>query len=308
MKKNLLQNRSYKVVLQSFTEWLDILGYSTSMCKNYPMYLQEFLYYLEQHNYQHVAYITVHTIKEYYHYLQQRSNRIYAGGLSNATLNQHQQALRKFNEYLKNHKIKPLPIHLQSEEKEEHLHLEILTQSEVKELFKTVSYTHSLKRMQLRDTAILVVLYSLGLRVNEAVHLNIKDVLFDKELVYVRKGKNYKERYVPITYKNLLLLEEYLYDGRPEFYKPSQTEAFFITQHGKRMGVQSFNNRLKIIISYSTNKDIQEKNITAHKLRHSIATHLLQQGAPIESIQQFLGHNSLETTQLYTHIINKLNI
>ena len=66
----------------------------------------------------------------------------------------------------------------------------------------------------LRDKAMLVALYSCGLRVNEAVHLDRKDILFDRELIFVRKGKNYKERYVPINYRNLKILEDYLYDAR----------------------------------------------------------------------------------------------
>ncbi len=306
MKKNKLENQAYKAVLQSFREWIDILGYSTSMQDNYPRYVQEFLYYLETHQYNKLSYVDVHVIKSYYKYLQERPNTLTMGGLSKASLNQHQQALRKFNEYLKKHSHKPLAIHLKSEEKQEHLHLQILSQSEIKELFTVTSYTSSVSRIQLRDKAMLVALYSLGLRVNEAIHLNIKDIMFDKELVYVRKGKNYKERYVPITYTNLLMLEEYLYDARPQFYKANETESFFIGSQGKRLGKQSMIIRLRLLILHSNNKTIQEKQITPHKLRHSIATHLLQKGAPLESIQQFLGHSSLETTQLYTHIIAKL--
>lgn len=160
-------------------------------------------------------------------------------------------------------------------------------------------------RLQLRDKAILVVLYSCGLRVNESVHLNIKDIVFDKELIYVRQGKNYKERFIPINYYNLQILEDYLYEGRPLFYKASETEAFFIGSGGKRFGVQSFNNRLRILVKATNDSSIEQKHITAHKLRHSIATHLLAQGAPIESIQQFLGHSSLETTQIYVHLLEK---
>ena len=152
----------------------------------------------------------------------------------------------------------------------------------------------------------LVALYSCGLRVNEAVHLNIKDILFDKELIYVRQGKNYKERFVPINYYNLQMLEEYLYDGRSLFYKASENESFFIGLQGKRLGEQGFRVRLRDILKATCNDQLQEKKPTPHSLRHSIATHLLAQGAPIESIQQFLGHSSLETTQIYTHLISNL--
>lgn len=306
MKKLRLQDRSYKVLLQNFKEWLNVLGYSKSAYQNYPIYLQEFLYYLECHEHTDLTIVSVAIIKKYYQYLQQRPNELTSGALSKATLNQHQQALRKFNEYLKKHNSKPLPIHLKAEAKKEQGSQTVLTQEEIKALFEAAEHSYIMRHVCLRDKAMLVALYSCGLRVNEAVHLDRKDVLFDKELVYVREGKNYKERYVPINHYNLRILEDYLYDGRPIFYKASQTEAFFIGQQGKRLGVQSFGNRLKTIIKTSSDSEIKEKHITPHKLRHSIATHLLEQGAPIESIQQFLGHSSLETTQIYTHLISNL--
>ncbi len=306
MKKLRLENRSYKVLLQNFKEWLNVLGYSKSAYQNYPIYLQEFLYYLECHRHTDLTIISVAIIKKYYQYLQQRPNELTSGALSKATLNQHQQALRKFNEYLKKHNSKPLPIHLKAEAKKEQGSQSVLTQEEIKAIFEAAEHSYIMQHVCLRDKAMLVALYSCGLRVNEAVHLDRKDVLFDKELVYVREGKNYKERYVPINHYNLRMLEDYLYDGRPTFYKASQTEAFFIGQQGKRLGVQSFGDRLKKIIKTTSNSEIQEKHITPHKLRHSIATHLLEQGAPIESIQQFLGHSSLETTQIYTHLLEKI--
>ncbi|PCH75105.1 MAG: hypothetical protein COB98_09410 [Flavobacteriaceae bacterium] len=305
MKKLKLYNESYKVLLQSFKDWLDVLGYSKSMQENYPRYVHEFFYYLEQNNYAVLAYITVQTVKDYYQELQQRPNKLTAGALSKASLNQHQQALRKFNEYLKKHQSKPLPIHLKAEQKKENTGLLVATQLEIKALFTATNYSNPLTRIRIRDKALLVALYSLGLRVNEAVQLDIKDILFDKELVYVRKGKNYKERFVPINNYNVRILEDYLFDARPEFHKAKQTEAFFIGSQGKRLGSQSMSNRLKALVKHSNNTALEEKKITPHKLRHSIATHFLEQGAPIESIQQFLGHSSLDTTQIYIHLVKK---
>ncbi|CAM1353716.1 tyrosine-type recombinase/integrase [Tenacibaculum halocynthiae] len=305
MKKLHLQNHTYKALLQSFTQWLDILGYSKSAYENYPRYVQEFFCYLEYHKHTELKLVTIDIVKNYYLHLKQRPNSITHGALSKASLNQHQQALRKFNEYLKKHHTKPLPIHLRAEKKKENTALIVITKSEIKNLFSITNENYSLKHLRCRDKAMLVALYSLGLRVNEAVQLNIKDILFDKELVYVRKGKNYKERFVPVNNYNARILEDYLYDARPEFYKSGETEAFFIGSQGKRLGSQSFTNRLKVLVAHTGNQTLQEKKITPHKLRHSIATHLLEQGAPIEMIQQFLGHSSLETTQIYTHIVNQ---
>lgn len=306
MKKLALRNYIYKALLLSFKEWLGVLGYSMSAQENYPRYLKEFLYHMEQKGHARLNTITVATVKEYYRYLKERPNGMTHGALSGATLNQHQQALRKFNEYLKNHNAKPLPVHLKAEPKKEEGSQTVLDQQEIKQLFKASEHSYVMQHVCLRDKAMLVALYSCGLRANEAMQLDRKDILFDRELVYVRAGKNYKERYVPINTYNLRILEDYLYDARPVFYQANGTEAFFIGQQGIRLGVQSFANRLRKLVQVSGSESMQEKKITPHTLRHSIATHLLAQGAPIDSIRQFLGHSSLETTQLYTHLIEKV--
>lgn len=302
MKKLQLENRSYKELLLSFKDWLAVLGYSRSAKENYPRYLREFFYHMEQGGHTTLSTVGV----EYYRHLQQRPNQTTNGALSGAALNQHQQALRKFNEYLKKHNADPLPVHLRAEAKKEEGSQTVLTQEEVRFLFEATKYSYVMPHVCLRDKAMLVALYSCGLRVSEAMALDRKDILFDRELVYVRAGKNYKERYVPINRYNLQILEDYVFDARPVFYKANQSEAFFIGQQGTRLGLQSFGNRLRAIVKAACLSDLMEKRITPHTLRHSIATHLLEQGAPMEGIQQFLGHASLETTQLYTHLIEKL--
>ena len=221
-------------------------------------------------------------------------------------MNKHQQALRKFKEYLQNHNYKDFNLHLKSEQNPTEEKLNILTQSEIKELFQATSYSHSEKRFRLRDKAILTVLYSCGLRRTEAVSLDISDIFFDKERIFVRKGKNYRERYVPINRKNAEILEDYIYEARPEFYQSNLSEALFVNKNGTRMLGMSFANRLQKIVQATNNKNIVEKQITLHILRHSIATHLLQKGVPLESIKTFLGHSSLESTQIYTHLLKTL--
>ncbi|MEA1786094.1 tyrosine-type recombinase/integrase [Arenibacter sp. GZD96] len=303
MKKLKLENRTYKELLIAFKAWLGVLGYSRSAKENYPRYLREFLYHIEQKGHDRLHTVTATNIKDYYSYLKERPNQTTNGALSKAALNQHQQALRKFNEYLKKHNAGPLPVHLRAEAKKEEGDRSVLTQEEVKKLFAASEHSYVMPHVCMRDKAMLVALYSCGLRANEAVSLDRKDILFDRELVFVRKGKNYKERYVPVNYRNLKILEDYLYDARPIFHRANQTEAFFIGQQGKRLGPQSFGNRLDVLVRITGDSGLQEKRPTPHTLRHSIATHLLEQGAPMEGIQQFLGHASLGTTQIYTHLV-----
>jgi integrase/recombinase XerD len=121
-------------------------------------------------------------------------------------------------------------------------------------------------------------------------------------LLHVRKGKNYKERLVPISKTALKHLQDYIYDHRLEILQGCKSEALFISMKLKRMDGQTMLIRLKYLQHQTENADLIEKEIGLHTLRHSIATHLLQAGMPMESIARFLGHGSLESTQIYTHL------
>jgi len=306
MKKLKLQNKTFKLLVVNYKEWLDILGYAESTVYNLPNHLQEFFYYLEQKNINNINDITPQTIKNYYKELQQRANERKNGALSKSYLNKHQQALKKFKEYLQNHNHKGISIHLKTEKQPTEEKLNILTQTEIKELFKATDFSHNESRFRLRDKAILVILYSCGLRRNEAVHLDTSDVFFDKERIFVRKGKNYKERFVPINRKNAEILEDYIFEARPQYYQSNLSDALFINKQGTRLQGMTFANRLKVIVTATNNKDIIDKKITLHTLRHSIATHLLQHDVKLESIKNFLGHSSLESTQIYTHLLKTI--
>jgi integrase/recombinase XerD len=306
VKKLKLYNESFKLLVTNYKEWLDILGYAESTVYQLPIHLQEFFYYAEQNHITRLNQITPKTIKDYYNELKERANERRHGSLSKSYLNKHQQALKKFKEYLQNHNYKDFNVHLKNETNPTEEKLNILTQSEIKALFNACNHSHTKMSLRLRDKAMLVVLYSCGLRRNEAVNLDISDILFDKERVFVRKGKNYKERFVPINRKNAEILEDYIYEARPQFKDAHLNEALFVNQQGTRLQGMTFANRLKVIVVSANNKNISDKKITLHTLRHSIATHLLQQNVKLESIKTFLGHSSLESTQLYTHLLKTI--
>lgn len=302
MKKSILKNQSYKFLLQDFKEWLDVLGFSEAMQKNYPNQLCEFFYWLEQNNINHIDIIQKEHIKDYYNYLKQRPNKTRGGGLSNIYLNSHQSTLKKFREYLKKHHKKPFNIHLKREKVAEEK-LKYCTQKVVKKLFKATEHSHELPRFRARNKALLVCLYSCGMRRNEVLNLQLNDILYDKERIFVRKGKNYKERFIPINHYNLRILEDYIFDARMDFKKASESEYVFVSRRNPKICGTCLEWCLKQIIEATNNEELQEQNITPHMLRHSIATHFLQAGMRIEDIQQFLGHASLESTQIYTHIL-----
>ena len=306
MKKLILKNKSYKQLVIAFKDWLSILGFADSTVYSFPIHLQEFFYYLEQHHINTISDIKPTTVNNYYTYLQQRPNETQSGALSKTYLNTHQQVLKKFREYLKRHHVNTrFSIYLKPERIDRIETINILSQEEIKLLFKATEYSNEKEYVVSRNKAMLVLLYSCGLRRNETIMMNIKDVLFDKGLILVRKGKNYKERFVPINTYNLRLLENYIYDARIQFYNYNKTEALLIGKFGNRLGASAMGTHLKSIIKATNNDVIQSKKITPHKLRHSIATHFLQAGMKIEYIKQFLGHAHLETTQIYTHLVEK---
>ncbi|WP_299112019.1 tyrosine-type recombinase/integrase [uncultured Winogradskyella sp.] len=307
MKKLNLRSESFNTILASFRDWLDVLGYAPTTVYNLPHHLKEFFHYLERNGHSTIEHITTKMVKDYYGHLSNRSNDRRGGGLSKAFLNKHQQALKKFLDYLKEHEANiNFGVHLKGEKMDYKEGKVILTQDEIKQLFAACNVSHMSEHFQMRDRAILVLLYSCGLRRNEAMHIDTSDILFEKQRIYVRKGKNYKERFVPINAYNLSLLEDYLYDARPEFLRNFQTDALLVSNIGRRINDKTVADRLKVIIEATEDDTIIDKRITLHTLRHSIATHLLQNKVPMKSISTFLGHSSLESTQIYTHIASQI--
>ena len=155
----------------------------------------------------------------------------------------------------------------------------------------------------LRDRAMLEVLYSTGLRVSELVGLRVGDL--DGEAGCVRCiGKGDKERIVPVGRKALAMVEKYLQEARPEMLrqaKVTNATALFVNRRGvalSRVGVW------KILSAYGRRAELRVA-LTPHMLRHSFATHLLERGADLRSVQLMLGHADISTTQIYTHVVEE---
>lgn len=150
----------------------------------------------------------------------------------------------------------------------------------------------------LRDKAILELMYATGLRVSEAVNLKIQDVHFDAGFLRCI-GKGSKERIVPLGKESIQAIKKYLEEARPKLARPGREDAFlFLSRLGKKISRQSF---WKLVKHYAKRARIK-KNIRPHTLRHSFATHLLERGADLRSVQEMLGHADISTTQIYTHI------
>ena len=152
-----------------------------------------------------------------------------------------------------------------------------------------------------RNKAMLELMYSSGLRVSELINLELSDI--DLNNNYVRCfGKGSKERIVPVGEYSSKYLSIYINEYRDSMKKSYYTEKIFLNNHGKEMTRQGF---FKIIKKIAKDKDIN-KNITPHMLRHSFATHLLNNGDDLRTIQEMLGHSSISTTQIYTNVTNDI--
>jgi len=136
-----------------------------------------------------------------------------------------------------------------------------------------------------RNRALVELVYSAGLRASEAVALDLGDVDFDRELVHVRLGKGAKDRIVPLGERAARLVAEYLHDARPQLARGAEN-ALFLSARGRRLDTST----LRRVVPHP------------HRLRHSFATHLLEGGADLRTIQELLGHSSLSTTQMYSHV------
>jgi integrase/recombinase XerD len=310
MKRLAINSPAFQYVEKAFGEWLDVLGYAKHTADRLPIHARELMHWLEEHGIRSIEAIEAKHVQDHYRELQQRMNERDGGALGGATLNKHRQALVLFAQYLRKVARHTLPhIELQALVIEDKA-LEVLSVEQVRTLFAITSepYTDTGNMLKFgealaqRDRALLVVFYACGLRRNEGYHLDVGDVDLDRKLVHVRKGKARKERFVPLNGTGARHLEEYIHEGRLQLLRSRNEGALFVTVNGKRQGDQSIAVRLEELQRRSDDQRMKERPITLHGLRHSIATHLLQGGMSLEKIARFLGHSSLESTQIYTHL------
>ncbi|WP_225047299.1 site-specific tyrosine recombinase XerD [Lacticaseibacillus kribbianus] len=152
----------------------------------------------------------------------------------------------------------------------------------------------------LRDRAIFELMYATGLRVSEVVNLRLDQLHLTMNLIQVT-GKGDKERIIPISAQAAGWVQRYLQDARPGLTQKTRPDAVFVNFHGRQLTRQGIWKNLK---AYITALGIK-KNVTPHTLRHSFATHLLENGADLRVLQELLGHSDISTTQIYTHLSAK---
>jgi integrase/recombinase XerD len=286
------------ILSESFEKWLKTLGYAESTVYGSVRYVNDFFFYLKSTEITHLEAIQPETLTNYHKHLQARANKRQNGSLSDNYITSNLGAIKRFSRYLQETGKPFFEVAIKTNPDKE-TNKAILTQNEIKALYKSCDNDI----LGIRDRAILSIYYGCGLRRSEGISLNVTDILLKEKRVYVRKGKNYKERYVPMTEAVKEDLGNYIYYARERIlsFKDIKDDALFLSMQVRRMHGNSLINRLHHLL----NKAKIGKETGLHTLRHSIATHLLQSGMTLEEVKQFLGHSSLESTQIYTHLANE---
>jgi integrase/recombinase XerD len=289
--------------VKNFALWMHRLGYSQRTIIKNCQNLNQLIRWLGEQKISQLGQIDAKKIKQYHHHLQQRQNQITKGGLSSRTIEGHFTTLHCFDKYLQLCEHCSLPV--KGLEKENHLPVvyTILSQYEIQRLYDTTDQSP----YGYRDRAMLGIYYGCGLRLSEGLSLKLDDLDLKRNLLQVRKGKGNKDRFVPMNKKISQDIADYIQYGRswflenayPSYRKP--TDKLLISRRGSPSGPSGITKSLQTLCD----KAGVVKIISLHDLRHSIATHLLQNGLPLEQIAQFLGHSTLESTQIYTHIIHE---
>lgn len=266
-------------------------GLSLNTRKSYERDLLQYLHYLEDEqitSWQDVdRYVVIN-------YLEKMHDEKKAP----ATVTRMITSLRRFHQFLRQERLTdhdPMQ-HIDTPKKVQKLP-STLSLTEVERLIETPDTT---KNLGIRDRAILEVMYATGMRVSELVGLKLSDLHLSLGLVQTL-GKGDKERIIPLGDYAIQWLERYLDEARPLLVaNPSETHVF-VNHHGTGLSRQGIWKNLKQLVREAG----INKEVTPHTLRHSFATHLLENGADLRTVQELLGHTDISTTQIYTHITKK---
>jgi len=232
----------------------------------------------------------VNTVRTYLAFLNDKQ-------YSKATIARKLATLRSFYKFLvKRNEITANPVIAVRTPKQEKKLPRFLEYEEVKRLLETPPMDNWLGA---RDRSIFETLYSTGIRVSELVALNMDDIDFLGEVIHVR-GKGKKERITPISSSALQIIQHYMEyrNKRAQSNSNFDSKVLFVNKHGRRLSTRSVRRKMDKYLKIAG----LDPAISPHTLRHSFATHMLNRGADLRSVQELLGHQSLSTTQIYTHL------
>lgn len=280
-----------KDVLNKFVIYLkDEKNYSDYTITNYSIDIEEFYVFLKKENITRLQDVDYKMLRKYLNYMTENK-------YSNKTISRKLSSLRTFFKYLvKKEIINNNPTILISNPKEEKKLPKYLNYGEIEKILEIPNKETTLG---LRNACILEILYSTGIRVSELVNLKIRDIDFYNKKIRVL-GKGNKERIVLFGNRCEHLLERYIKESRAVLNK-KKVEYLFLNNLGQNISVRSIEN----IIDKIEKEACLKFSISPHVFRHTFATHLLDNGADLNSVKELLGHENLNTTAIYTHVSNE---
>jgi len=278
-----------KELIGAFLDYLSVeRGLSSNTIISYRKDLDIYTGFLADHSINSLSKIAKNDITDFM--LSQKDKGIAANSIARRLA-----AIRMFHRFLSRERIaKSDPSNLIESPKLWKKIPETLSLNEVESL---IAQPDTRDKQGIRDKAILETLYATGMRVSEAANLKKDNVNLD--IGFLRCiGKGNKERVIPLGKKAIASIKRYLEASRPHFLKKKECEYLFVSRIGRNLSRQSL---WKIIKRYAREAGIK-KPMKPHILRHTFATHLLERGADLRSVQEMLGHSNISTTQIYTHI------
>lgn len=288
-----LQTPAYQLLLSGYDKMIRAIGYKQRGIM-YQDAIKEFLHYMENKGILNIKKVETVDMIGYYEYLTTRPNQRKEGVLSTSTISRHLFSINLFSDYLLQNNIIKKVIMMPRLSRGDEKQRNILSIEEIQTLYKTCENK--------RDVAILSLAYGAGLRRTELENLNVQDVQLNVGILIIRNGKNEKRREIPLSNTIISDLKDYLLNERHIYFKDKETvrtEAFLVNNKGKKMQGDHINERLKELIQKTNDTTLISKDITLHCLRHSITVHLLDNGANIEFVRDFLGHREIDTTHIY---------
>lgn len=264
--------------------------YSENTTLNYKNDLDDFVTYITELGYSKFSDVDYQTIRKYLTYLYDKK-------YTNKTISRHISSLRSLFKYLlKEGKIKNNPMTLVSNPKVEKKLPKFVPYKELEQILNVFDSDNPIDS---RNTLILELLYSTGIRVGELINIKIKDIEFTKKEIKIL-GKGNKERIVLFGSRCYELLNQYL-NSFYQKYNINNNDYLLLGVKGNKIN----DREVRKIVDEAVKRAGVKLNISPHVLRHTFATHMLNEGADLKSVQQLLGHESLSTTTIYTHISNE---
>jgi len=287
-----MEKNAYKDMLETFLTYLVVIkGLSKNTSQSYKTDIEKLFTFVERKELDSITRLKSNLISEFLAELN-------ISGLNISSINRCIVSIKQFFKYLMlENIIETDPTADLVSPRMKTTIPDVLSLEDIEKILNVPDLT---KFEGIRDSAMLEVLYASGLRVTELVELKQVNINYDHGYLIVM-GKGSKERIVPIGLTSIKKINDYLELSRPQLVKNELSDYLFITRRGTCFTRQGF---WKLIKAYAKEAGIV-KNISPHTIRHSFATHLLERGADLRTIQLLLGHSDISTTQIYTHVESK---